>query len=123
MRIEDSKEQGKPDDGNVSRGIVKTSYEHQQVIDWILKIIATCPMDFELKSIMRMRVWGKDPLIFAPMSTHEIAKDLGCKDKDIERWERDAQFNIEQFLRRSSMVDISAKYDRDNLIKGLINPN
>ena len=121
--VNDSREQGKPYEDNVPRETKKLTFHHQKVVDELLSVIATCPMDVELKSIIRMRIWGKDPLIFAPMSHQEIAMDLKCKTKDVTRWEEDAMHNIDMFLKRTSVLDSMAKFNRDNIIKDLINPS
>ncbi len=100
----------------------KKVFHHQRVVNELLKAIATCPMDTELKSILRMRVWGKNPNIFAPMTPLAISVDLKCKVEDVERWEEDAVHNVRQFLERSSMLDISKQFTTDKGIKDLVEP-
>ena len=101
---------------------VKVSFEHQRMIDNFLSIIAVCPMDVELKSILRMRVWGKIPTIFMPLTYKQIAQELKCKIDDVKRWEQDGLYNIEIFLKKYDTITARDKFIRDNKIGDLINP-
>ena len=109
--------------------VKKVPYEHQQVLNQMLKAIAACPMDIELKQILRMRIWGEDPTVFDPMSPERIADKLKTKNgvrvqiKDILKWEEDALYNIDQFLNQRSIVEISEKFIKDNDIRSIVNPN
>lgn len=127
---------GKPIDGQADTTpktdqapVHRVSYAHQKVLDQLLAAIASCPMDVELKQILRMRIWGKYPEFFNPMTCVQIALDIKTKGgvrvtaKDVERWEEDAQYNIEQFLGKEGIVEISEKFIRDNDIKKIATNN
>lgn len=100
----------------------KISFHHQKAIEELLSAIAVCPMDIELKQILRMRIWGKNPVYFKPMSCASIAIDLKCKTIDVERWEEDALYNIKKFLDKSGIVEIGEKFVKENRINEFINP-
>lgn len=114
------KENARPDKPEPKKTIGKASYQHQAVINQFLKTIATCPMDDELKAVLRFRIWGSDPVIFCPLGYLDIATLLKCKIADVKRWEEDAMWNIEQFLKRSDLVTITDKFIRDGNLKKII---
>ena len=125
----------------------QNSYQHQEVLNQLLKTIGSCPMDSRLKTILRMRIWGPKPDVFCPLDCRHVAAALKIRspetmearnlvlaigeavktvtareEKDVKRWEEDALYNIEQFLNRSGIVSISEKFLRDGGIKDLLNP-
>lgn len=118
-----TKELAKEDKPLVNKEVKTITFEHQKVIEELLATIALCPMDDELKVILRMRVWGRDPLVFDPMSCLEISMLLKVRVVNVERWEQDALYNMEQFLNRDGIVAISEKFVKDVEIKRLISPN
>lgn len=87
----------------------KVSVDHRRVLNQMLKTIIDTKMDDELKMILRMRIWGKHPQAFQPMSCKVIAKDLKTKVKNVEAWEEEALHYIKQHLERVSMFDITGR--------------
>lgn len=100
----------------------KRRYEHQHILNAMLKAIALCPMDEELKMILRMRIWGRNPSIFAPMSQLAISEMIKCKAADVERWENDALYNVTEFLKKTDIPAMGDRFNRDNRIKDLLDP-
>jgi hypothetical protein len=121
LRVKEGSDVPRPDSPSPSQEIKKASYSHQQIINQMLALIATCPMDDELKTILRMRIWGKNLQIFAPMSYLDISIDLKCRIKDVERWEADGMHNLEQFLKRMGTgLNVIEKFVRDGDAKKII---
>lgn len=107
---------------NRSRKHQRKVYQHQRVVNDMLKLIGATPMDDELKMILRMRIWGTNPNVFAPMSHAQIAVNLKCRIRDVERWEEDAVGNVKVYIKRTGMIAAGEKFDKDNKIETLINP-
>lgn len=97
-------------------------YEHQVILNQMLQTISSCPMDDELKTIMRMRIWGMDPQVYSPMSYKDIADLLKTREENVIRWEQDALYNMEQFLNRTGIVAIAEKFLKDNDVKKIVDP-
>lgn len=97
------------------------SFSHQKVLHELLATISMCKMDIELKTILRMRVWGVKEDVFNPLTHKRIAQMLKCKESDVKRWEEDAVHNVKQFLDRTGIVAIKDKFIKDGGIKGLMN--
>ena len=72
--------------------------------------------------IIRMRIWGKFPNRFAPMTYEQIAEDLKCRVKDVKAWEQDAIWNVKQYLNKTGIVEIGEKFNKDRGVKDLLNP-
>lgn len=89
------------------------NWNHTDALNQLLKVIQVTPMDCELKMVLRMRVWGKNPHIFAPMDREEIAMDLGCKIDEVERMEVFAVENVEKFLGDTPIQEAINKFNRD----------
>ena len=106
----------------VNKTLKKNVFHHQKVIKHLLDVIATCPMDDELKMILRMRIWGRNPLVFAPMTYLQISQDLKCKVKDVQRWEEDALYNVKIYLKKTGVEAAAEKFKTDNGMKKLIDP-
>ena len=101
----------------------KTShYDHQRVIKELLFVISCCGMDDELKMIMRMRIWGKNPKVFRPMTHEEIAMDLKCKVDDVKKWEEDGMYNVNEFLQKVGTVAATEKFHKDRILKKILQP-
>lgn|SRR3990167_3317284 len=98
----------------------KQDFSHQKMLNEMLALIASCPMDSRLKMILRMRIWGKSPIAFAPMSHLAIAENLKCRIKDVQRWEEDALYNVSQYLNKDGIVTISEKFLRDGNLKDIL---
>ncbi len=120
-RIVEGKDAAKPEKP-VDLTLKKVSYQHQFVINAMLKAITLCPMDDELKMILRMRIWGRNPLIFAPMSVLDIAALIQCRVADVEKWENDALYNVTEFLKKTDIPAIGERFNQDNRIKDLLDP-
>lgn len=107
----------------INKRLHKKIFEHQKTINQMLSLIALVPMDTELKMILRFRIWGKTPDMFAPMTYEDIANMLKCRIKDVEKWENDAKYNVELYLKKTSIKDACEKVVRDNRIKDIIDPD
>jgi len=118
--INEGKDAPRPDYKPINPEVIKHQFEHQQVISQILSLIATCPMDDELKTILRLKIWGKNPLIFSPMSYAKIAADLKIRIVNVKAWEEDALWNLEQYLKRMDIRSVVDKFVRDGSIKKIL---
>lgn len=131
-RIKEGKDGARPEN-RLDLTLRRRRYEHQHILNAMLKAITLCPMDDELKMILRMRIWGRNPLIFAPMRYDQIAQDpaveryyttydLPSRINDIERWENDALNNVTEFLAKMDIPAIGERFNRDNRIRDLLDP-
>ena len=93
----------------------KVSFEHRQILNQLLKTIQDTPMDDELKSILRMRVWGKYPQTFEPMNHFEIANSLKTTEENVQKWEKEGIYYITQRLNQSLLEDIIGRFNSDRI--------
>lgn len=113
--------------------VKKITYEHQSVLNQMLATAGACPMDIRFKDIIKWRIWGEgDPNVigsFNPLSYEQIVPlmrrvyEKKCTSRDIERWEEDALYNMDQFLGQRGIVEISEKFLRDNHVKDIMGKN
>ena len=90
----------------------------------MLKTIYDAKMDEGLKMVLRMRIWGKHPKVFQPMSCKQIAKDLKAKVASVKEWEQEALHYVNEHLKRVSMFDITGRFNEtEGGAKKLFNPN
>lgn len=113
-----------------------TDFEHRSALTTMLKVIQLAPMEENIKMILRMRIWGVDPAVFAPMTPFEIAWALtyGMNHKiptqaessfpyyqarlknveeDIKKAEAHGKFACEQFLVAHHAQEIVNNYNKD----------
>ena len=91
----------------------RTRFEHKQIINQLLKVIADVKMGEELKMVLRMRIWGKRPDKFDPMNHTEIAIDLGARVDQVEGWEAEAKHHINEHLRRHAVQDSIGRFNEN----------
>lgn len=96
----------------------RMTYEHRQVLNQLLKTIGDCEMDDTLKMLLRMKIWGKHPAVFQPMSHKQIAKDLGAKVESVKKWEQEALYYVKGHLGKKGMEDITGSFNEDHANKG-----
>jgi hypothetical protein len=90
----------------------KVTYEHKEIIKQMLAVIHDVKMCDEIKMIIRMRIWGRFPNEFRPMTHEEIAKDIGTKNVDLIRQaEAEGLKIIKKHLSVSNVIDLSTKFD------------
>ena len=118
--INEGRDAARPDNPEPKKETKTISFQHQKVLNQMLATIASCPMDSELKMILRMRIWGRDQAVFLPMSYENIAILLKTRVNNVKRWEQDGLYNLEQFLNRSGIVTIQEKFLRDGNLKQLM---
>lgn len=96
-------------------------FEHRAIVTAMLKVIAMAPIDDTVKMVLRCRIWGKDPAVFAPMTAYEIAHDclkysrrpVRAEVEEIQRMEEFGKFACTQFLLSTNAQDIVDKYNKD----------
>lgn len=112
-----------PNKKQKSKPVKKTTFEHKQIINQLLKTISDTPMDEELKMILRMRIWGKSPDHFDPMNYIEIAVAIGATEKQVMAWEEEAKHYIKAHMERHSLIDSIQRFNEDRANKErLFNP-
>ncbi len=89
--------------------------KHKEAVTWMLKAIKLCKMDDELKSILRMRMWGWDPNQFNPMTCRDIAIRIGVRVAVVEDFEREAKEKLKEFLSGKSLSDIIFQFNKNQL--------
>lgn len=99
--------------------INKVDFEHRKTVVQMLKIIHLAPMDDDIKMLMRMRIWGKDPMVFNPMTYQQIVIDIMKRSptsediRQLEDMESSGKFYVEQFLTSLSAQEIIDKFNKD----------
>ena len=86
-------------DTPVQRKKQTVPYEHQQIIDQFLKLIADCDMSDTLKMVMRMKIWGIRPNKFYPMTEHQIAYVLVKDNIIFKRRKESTMQELERYLK------------------------
>ena len=76
----------------------QVDYNHQAMLDMILKAIWMSPLNNDVKHVMILRLWGKTPFVFHPLTIKEAACFLLGKEK-AEDQEVAAFTNMEAFGR------------------------
>jgi len=103
--------------------VKKVKYEHEEILNQLLKTIMVTRMDEELKMILRMRIWGKYPETFDPMNHLEIAIDIGAKEDQVKSWEAEALYYVKYHIEKNSLSDSIEKFNENNSNKfKLFNP-
>lgn len=104
------KEAARPEGMPIAKTPRVNKYNHQKILNEMLTTIAVCKMDEELKMILRMRIWGIDPLVFSPMSHEEIANVIHTRVDNVKRWEKDAIYNVELYLKNTDVFEAIKKF-------------
>ncbi len=116
-----------------------SDYEHREQLTTMLKVIYLCEMPEHIKAVMRTRIWGLDPKIFAPATAYQIAylnkggrlysngafppesvikflrNNIPTRTEvlQIEEYEKQGKFYCEQFLLSFKAQEIVDKFNRD----------
>lgn len=80
-------------------------YNHIAEIQAILKVIYMVPMDEEIKTIMRMRLWGMSPRIFYPLSHEAISELTKMSVDEVKAVEESGKLNCQRYLLERSTED------------------
>lgn len=105
----------KIDVDKIAEDINKTNIEHhnhyRRVRD-LLKVIYLCPMDEEIKMIMRLNIWGSFPDKFEPWPIELIARKIGMTQDEVKRTIEAGKQNCEIFLQQKRDKDIYESFRR-----------
>jgi hypothetical protein len=98
-------------------------YNHQTLLNMALKCIWMSSLNSDVKSIMILRIWGKSPLLWHPLTIKEVAVTLLGKNpinedevKAFERMEAFGKREVPKFMYENKNVQelidaFNANYD------------
>ena len=104
-----------PGETSAPRKRKKLKVNHKEAVTYFLKAIKLSKMDDELKSILRLRIWGADPNNFKPLSCFQIAERLDVRESVVEDFEREAKEKLHNFLKGKSLSDIIYTFNKGQL--------
>lgn len=83
--------------------------QHTEALNWLLKAIDVCPLDKMQKMILRMRLWGKDPKVFCPLTCEQIALISKTRTESVEIIEAEAKATLKDYIERFNLADVIGK--------------
>lgn len=93
-------------------------HNHYKRVRDVLKIIYLCPMDEEIKTVMRLNIWGADPGSFAPLPVEIISQKTGLTFDEVKRIIEIGKKNCEIFLAHKEDAEIYEEFRRnENTLK------